>query len=319
VIGRGRKPRVAHLRRRGKVDGLVAAARFRDEIVDRDGRLVDLGAPVRRDAVLALADFSEPDALAAVARAVGDDSSAVRRAALSALVGREDPVAVEALVRAVLTWGNQSDLRARDEAAEALSMLAEQNDGLVAETIGLTYLILNEPPARDAMEMTMLRRFLASSSDDVLDPLVYEAIANLASRHPVRRARAGWLLAVFPEASLGPLRASLAHPDVRLAAAEALGAIGDSMATPDLTAMLTVDDASARRAAALALARIRDPRAIEHLLAVAFDEDLSVRDAAIEALDVFGTLALICAVAMPPRSLPQAGMPLLEQRRAVTD
>jgi HEAT repeat protein len=319
VIGRGRKPRVAHLRRRGKVDGLVAAARFRDEIVDRDGLLLDLGVPVRRDSLLALADFSEPEALAAVAGAVDDQSPAVRRAALSALVGREDPEAVEALVRAVLTWGNQPDLRARDEAAQALSTLHERNNGLVAEQMGLTYLILSERPVGDAGEITILRRFITSASEAVLHRLVYEAIANLASGHPVRRARAGLLLAALPESSLGPLRASLAHPDVRLAVAEVLGAIGDSSATPDLTAMLTVDDASARRAAALALARIRDPRAIEHLLAIAFDEDLSVRDAAIEALDVFGTLALICAVAMPPRSLPQASTPLLEGRRALTD
>jgi HEAT repeat protein len=319
VIGRGRKPRVAHLRRRGNLDGLVAAAGFRDEIVDRDGRLVDLGAPVRRDAVLALADFSEPEALAAVAGAIGDDSVAVRRAALSALVGRDDAVAVEALARAVLTWGDQADLPARDEAAAALSMLEERDDGLVAETIGFTYLILKEPPAADAMEMTILRRFLASASDDVVRRLVHEAIANLASRHPIRRARAGWFLAVFPEAGVGPLRAALAHPDVRLAAAEVLGAIGDSSALPDLTALLTVDDPSARRAAAFALARIRDPRAIEHLLPVAFDDDRSVREAAIEALDVFGTIALIWAVAMRPRSLPQTSTPFLEERRALTE
>jgi HEAT repeat protein len=319
VIGRGRKPRVAHLRRRGNVDGLVAAARFRDEVVDRDGQLVDLGAPVRRDAVLALADFSEPGALEAVARAIGDESPAVRRAALSALVGRDDAVAIEALVRAVLTWRNESDLPAREEAAEALSRLEERDDGLLAETVGFTYLILSEPPAGDAMEMTILRRSLASTSDDVLHRLVYEAIASLASRHPVRRTRAGRLLAVFPEASVGPLRASLAHPDVQLAAAEVLGAIGDSSAVPDLTALLTVGDPRARRAAAFALARIRDPRAIEHLLALAFDDDRSVREAAIKALDVFGTVALILAVAMRPRSLPQASTPPLEERRALTE
>jgi HEAT repeat protein len=75
---------------------------------------------------------------------------------------------------------------------------------------------------------------------------------------------------------------------VRLAAAGALGDIGDARALDPLVAVLQDPDPLVRAVAASALGRIGDARALDPLVAVLQDPDPSVRQAAVHALGKMG-------------------------------
>jgi len=75
-----------------------------------------------------------------------------------------------------------------------------------------------------------------------------------------------------------------ANADVREAATEALGEIGDAAAVPGLLAALGDANADVRRAAAAALGEIGDAAAVPGLLAALGDADWRVRQAAARAL-----------------------------------
>jgi HEAT repeats/TIR domain/NACHT domain len=83
-----------------------------------------------------------------------------------------------------------------------------------------------------------------------------------------------------------PLLAALrdAEPDVRRAAAQALGDIGDARAVEPLLAALRDAEPDVRKAAAHALGDIGDARAVEALLAALHDGEPGVRMAAAQAL-----------------------------------
>jgi HEAT repeat protein len=80
--------------------------------------------------------------------------------------------------------------------------------------------------------------------------------------------------------------------DVRQAAAEALGKIGDARVVEPLIAALKDTDKDVRQAAAVALGKIGDARAVEPLIAALKDEERDVRAVATEALVKIGTLAV---------------------------
>ena len=84
-----------------------------------------------------------------------------------------------------------------------------------------------------------------------------------------------------------------AEEDVRRAAAEALGEIGDAAAVPGLLAALRDADADVRREAAWALGRIGDAAAVPGLLAALRDADADVRWAAAAALGRIGDAAAV--------------------------
>lgn len=76
--------------------------------------------------------------------------------------------------------------------------------------------------------------------------------------------------------------------DMRWAAAEALGKIGDPRAVEPLIANLSDTYLYARRYAAEALGKISDTRALEPLIAAMSDEDVIMRRFAAEALNRIG-------------------------------
>ena len=53
LLGRRRTPKVDRLQRKGKLPALLEAARYSDRLVDRTGKVLDRGAPIRADAVRA--------------------------------------------------------------------------------------------------------------------------------------------------------------------------------------------------------------------------------------------------------------------------
>jgi hypothetical protein len=90
------KPNVKALARRGDIDGLVAAACFQDLIRGTNGRMVDRGATVRQEAILARGSLRPDAGTEAVKAALLDPSDGVRVAAIRALYAREDSLAIAA-------------------------------------------------------------------------------------------------------------------------------------------------------------------------------------------------------------------------------
>src|SRR5437588_7265753 len=99
-----RPPNVEKLRRKGDADALVRALEYEDVIDDREGRVVDLGEPVRADAAAALADLDGDVARAGLLRALADPEQTVRMVALDALRKRRDPETLGGLVAAAANW-----------------------------------------------------------------------------------------------------------------------------------------------------------------------------------------------------------------------
>jgi len=87
-----------------------------------------------------------------------------------------------------------------------------------------------------------------------------------------------------------PLVGVLADPDrnLRRAAAESLGAIGDPQTVPPLLLALEDEHWSVRCAAATALGRIRGAKAVPPLLGRLGDDDATVRRAVVAALGEIG-------------------------------
>jgi HEAT repeat protein len=76
-------------------------------------------------------------------------------------------------------------------------------------------------------------------------------------------------------------------PNIRLAAASALGKVGDTQAVDPLVAALD-DQQGVNEVAALALGELGDPRAVEPLAKTLVDENWEVRSSAAKALGKIG-------------------------------
>jgi HEAT repeat protein len=290
---RNRRPNVRRLARRGDVDGLAAAAAFRDDLSERDGRALDLGAATRRAAVEALAGRQEPAARAALREAVVDSDDEVRATAIAAVREAGDEAAIGPLAE---SWR-----RAREAAAL---------DALVS---------FAEPPAADAY---------AHALSDAVEPDDAESIRELLGRvtpefaaallaglarqlgaDDGRGERAAALLAAAGPAAVEPAVVALSDPTGRLRAAATLGALRDTRGVAPLVTLVGDADPAARRAAVSALGDIRDARAVQALLGATRDDDFDVRAAAVDALNGLGAVAVIYSIGALVRPLLRVVVP----------
>lgn len=282
-----RRPNVSKLAKRRDLKGLVAALSYHDHIADSLDRVYDLGASVRRDAVLALASMpagDEVDIGAALIVSLGDSSGEVRRAAATSLGIRREPRAIMALAKGALTWERLGYESAGDAALDALLGLAGPD---AAETF-VDVAVCNE--ADPARGREILTRLTDRGGEESATAALDRATATLshASDQEVARHAADilvWLGANSVEPLLGLLQAP---GEVRRQSIRALGELHDLRSTESLLALLSDDDPEVRRAAATALGQISDPRAIKPLLDTTADSDFGVREAALEAIQKFG-------------------------------
>jgi HEAT repeat protein len=196
---------------------------------------------VRRAAAEALGQIGDPRAVEALTSALDDESAAARQAAAEALGQIGDPDAVEPLIGAL----NDQNAKVRVAAAAALDGLAWSPD---RGATGAAYWVA-KGQWKKCVKIAAIEPLIAVLRDD----RVMEIRDAPATRTLVKiGARAG-----------GPLIGSLndQNGNVRQAAAEALGQIGDPRAVEPLIGVLNDANEKVRRATAEALSRICDPHA----------------------------------------------------------
>ena len=294
-LRRRRKPDVAELRRKGDLSGLRALSRHTDLLWDRDDRPVDLGAPVRADAIRALSEFYGPEVVEALYEAIGDPSASVRRAAVTGLLKLDSPGAATALIFALVDWpdGHDSELR-----AEAGRGLAAMDASGLPEAYAARVLESGRSAAthfdRQVLETLLDADIRGRAARPVLvDFLISRLDDPDGSRDAAVEGMLEWLAADSVEALLSCLDGGR----TRIAAARLLGASHDARAVEPLVGMLADPEPEARATAALSLGQLRHADAVEALLQATRDSEYEVRDAAMSALDSMGAAAVTVGLA----------------------
>lgn len=287
-----RQPNIAKLQRREDVERLVKATTYRRDIMDSEGRLIDLGAPTRRAALTALGELPEAPFRDACLNALDDREEMVRLQGLEVLCQQADAQAALPLIDRMLQWPSDGYERTRREAAATLLSL---DHSAACEHYALGLLRASSVPGegeKDLLLKLAARSSPAQRKHDLLGPLT----RALTEDSPEVRDRAIELLSWLAGESADTIITSLGDPRKRLGAIMVLGRLRDPAAITALTGGLRDPDVEIRRASVQALAAIRHPRATEGLLLGSHDADAEVRVLATTGLDELGTVAVVYSV-----------------------
>jgi len=252
---------------------------------------------VREHAATALGQLGDTRAVDALLAAVNDQENSVREHVFAALGQLGDGRAVAPLVAAL----SHGDWPVRRHAADALGRLGDaravaplvtalsEQEWLVRSSAAQALDRLGWSPdngAAGAAYWIARRQWGKCVKIAAIDPLI------AATRDERVRADATRTLVKIGARAVDALIGALNDDDdgeVRRAAADALGQIGDPRATGPLLAALNDDhDNYVRRAAAGALGQIGDAGAVDALIAALSDQHGFVSAAAADALDRLG-------------------------------
>ena len=285
------KPNVKALARRRDADGLVSAAGYQDLIAAPGDGMLDRGAEIRRDAILALSQMGHDAGTEAVHAALSDPADEVRVAAIRVLFAREDarPLA------AALAWLPVDHGQARPLAIKALLELRPPECAP-----SLTLALVHEPgdgPVGDD-EVALLKLLLeAGEGSDAADEVIEELLVALADEHDPLADRAQDLLALLAPIGIDGVIAELQAGAAPHRAAAVLAEVKDVQALNPLMEGLLHRDSRVRAECARALGELRDPAAVEALIHASRDPEHRVRAQAGWALDRLGMVALVVGVA----------------------
>src|SRR5918992_1504564 len=254
------KPNVKALAKRGDDDGLVAASGYQDLIAAPDGGMLDRGAAIRTEAILALFAHRAAVPLASALAWLPADHGHSRALAIRALLELRDPECAPALAVALVNATGEAPVG--DDEAALLQLLVHAATG--ADT------------AADAVEELLIA--LADERDPVAD-------------------RAEELLGLIAPVSTEGVIAELKAGAAPHRAAAVLAQIKDTRALEPLMEGLLHRDARVRAESAGALGELRDPAAVEALIHASRDPEHRVRAQAGWALDRLGMVALVVGVA----------------------
>jgi HEAT repeat protein len=305
-LRRRRKPDVAELRSKGDLTGLRALSRHKDLLWDRDDRPIDLGAPVRGEAIRALSEFYGPEVVEALYDAIGDPDAAVRRAAVTGLLELDSPAAATALISALVDWPEGHDAELRSEAGRRLATM----DASGLPEAYAARLLESGRSAATSFDRQVLEALIEGDvrGHDARAALVDFLISRLENPHPDREAAVEGMLEWLAPDSVEALLSCLEGGRSRIACARLLGASHDARAVEPLVRMLGDSDPEARATAALSLGQLKHAGAVEALLGATRDPEYSVRDAAMSALDAMGAAAVtvgLAAMVEPPPGSPR--------------
>lgn len=294
-LRRRRKPDVAELRSKGNLSALRALSRHRDLLWDRDGRPVDLGAPVRAEAIRALSEFYGPEVVEALYEAIGDPSPSVRRSAVTGLLELDSPAAATALISALVDWPEGHDAELRSDAGRGLAKM----DASGLPEAYAARLLESGRSSATPFDRQVLEALLGSDvrGPDARPVLVDFLVSRLEDRADDRDAAVEGMLEWLAVDSVEALLRCLERGRSRIAAARLLGAGHDARAVEPLVRLLGDPETEMRATAATSLGQLRHAGAVEALLAATRDGEYSVRDAAMSALDAMGAAAVTVGLA----------------------
>ena len=287
---------------------LIDALHYTDRLWDREGRMIDAGAPVRADAILALEKVGEEQGVEAIAEVgLHDDDEEVRRTAIRSLArcAQASHVWVVRALVEVVAGPAGNDAETRTLAVETLQAVAPPG---VARDVALRLVSGAGPDLLETSEIDVVKELAEQDGDGGGPGRVVSALIDDANKErALTRQRVLQLLVAFPDPSVEELLRRVFDERHQAFAAEALGALRDARGVDPLLTLMQVGDTKSRRAAADALGELGDPRAAEALYAAAQDEDYEVRVAASNALDRMGSVAVVMAVSGAIRSMMDEG------------
>ena len=271
--------------------------------------LGDANASVRVAAASSLGQLGDPRAIAALAKALREDTDArVREAAAYALGQIDDPRAVPHLLAALKTERAAtvrekivSALHEIDDPSAVAGVIAVLKDPSVAVRRAAVHALgeFEDASAVSALldmvkdEDAEVRKYTAEALGGLESPSAIEPLAQLA-RDPDKDVRIHALSALGnleDRRALPALVAALkdANAEVRYHAADAIGDLdGLRTAPPALIEALSDSDPEVRQNAANSLGSIGDEAAVPALKRLTADTDTEVRRAAAEALSEIG-------------------------------
>jgi HEAT repeat protein len=189
--------------------------------------------------------------------------------------------------RAAEMLGRLEDHDDRDDIINALVQAADEEEGQVAAA---AIDALNQQ-GQDALEKLLTSMANVDIDDDAADWVKAKAFVRaLSASVPELRMAAANALGELGEADAVPQLAETfddSDPRVRARAARATGVIGDARATDALVSLLSDPKAGVRREAAEALGRIGNRQALQALLEMYDDSDARVRRIAISGFGNF--------------------------------
>ena len=279
--------------------------------------LSDPNGAVRMAAVKSLGELEDPRAIAALGKALREDSDArVRRAAAEALGEIDDSRAVPHLV-AALRGERVADVREAivrslaeiDDPSAIAAVAAVVGDSSVGVRRAAASALkeFEDPSALPALLSMVrdtdaeVRREVAEGLGDLESPQTLDALVALSrdSNADVRAAAVDGLGDLEDPRTLTALLAALrdSDADVRSQAADAIHNIPDLDKAPaQLIALLTDPDADVRRNVAHALGSLEDEAAVPALKRALADTNAEVRRAVAEALSDIGGAEAITAL-----------------------
>jgi HEAT repeat protein len=284
------KPNVKALARNGDVEGLVEAAGFQDLMPDREGATLDVGVPIREEAILALGALGPEAGNGTVAGALRDPSDRVRVAAVRVLYSRQES---DPLLQAI-TWLPGARGHSRQLALRAILELSRP--GSARALAGALVRRNGDEPLGEDDAALVLTLLAAEERPDASNEVVEEVIATLDDEREVVGDRAEELLVQLAPASTEGVIAELQAGNAPHRAASVLGRIKDTRAMQPLVEALEHRDPRVRAESAAALGELRDPAAVEPLLHATRDPEHLVRAQAGWALDRIGTVAVVFGV-----------------------
>jgi HEAT repeat protein len=231
---------------------------------------------IRLTAIIALGNLRDPSSTSTLIGALSDPSAAVRVAAANALGAIGDRKATAAL-RSLLH--DRHNEQARTAAINALGKL--KDPAAVTDLLEI---------ASDEGDAWVVRKASVEALGEIRDARAVDSLVNtLGDQYAtVREASALALGKIGSNLATLPLLATLDTSSLwalRVAAANALGAIRDRRATPPLSSALRDRYATVREAAAGALGKLRDPDAVDPLISALDDPNGNVQEAVMLALD----------------------------------
>ncbi|MCP4544323.1 MAG: hypothetical protein GY832_45005 [Chloroflexi bacterium] len=263
--------RLAAARVLGKIGGPQAVASLIRILKDDDENM-------RMTATEALGKLGDSRATEALIQSLGDNGNGKCHHIVIDALGRiGDPQAVATLIQTL----EYEDVSVRQRSAEALGMIGDQQ---------ATEHLIQALECDDAT----VRRAAAEALGKISDAQAVESLIQvLEETVPAVHTPAP---TEVPEGLREDVPPEHNDANVRRAAAEALGVIGDFRAIEPLIRALGDEDEDVRQTAATALVTMADPKAVEPLIQVLEDEDAGMRQVGVKALGAIGDPPAVAAL-----------------------